>query len=321
VILLTGGTGFAGRHLALEFVAAGRQVRVLSRTPGRVILPDAVSWAQGDLTDPDSLREALCDVDTVVHAGAVLRDGLTPDIALERVNTGGTEALARVARDMGVRRFVHISSAGVYGDGRTASPHRESDTPVPGTPYERSKLSAEQALIATLEGSKVHWTILRPQGLYGPDRPATAAFFRMVAQKRFWLHGPAHVIVHPTHIADLTVAVRLVLDRNDLHHEVINIGGARSLEFQELISLIGVCVGRVPFQLSIPRWTRPLAALASQAWAAAGKPPALFARFSRAWVNRAVSIENARRLLGFAPVALEWGLDRTAAELRRQGLL
>lgn len=321
MILLTGGTGFVGRHLVHQFVADGRPVRVLSRTPGRIVLPDSVSWVQGDLTDPASLHAALRDIDTVIHAGAVLREGSTPNTALERVNTGGTEAVARVARDMGVRRFVHISSAGVYGGGYTASPHRESDTPHPVTPYERSKLSAEQALAMALEGSKVNWTVLRPQGLYGPDRPATAAFFRLVAHKRLWLHGPARVVVHPTHIADLAAAVRIVLDRDDLQQEVINIGGARWLEYYELISLTGARVGHVPYQFRAPRWTGHIATLTSRLWSAAGKPPALLERLSRNWINRAVSIDKARRLLGFEPLTLESGLDQTVAELRLGALL
>ena len=321
MILLTGGTGFVGRHLARQFIADARRVRILSRAPGRVALPDGVSWAQGDLADAESLRGALLDVRTVVHAAAVLPGERTPDASLERINAHGTETLARIARGMAVRRFVHISSAGVYGDGFTASPHREDDTPAPATPYERSKLLAEQALDKALEGSRVSWTVLRPTGLYGSDRPATAAFFCKVAQKRLWLHGAAHVVVHPTHITDLTAAVRLVLDRNDLHREVINIGGARWLEYPELISLTGASIGHVPYQLCAPRWTEHITAVAARAWGAIGNPPAVLARLSRRWVNRSVSIEKARRLLGFEPLALESGLDQTAAELRGVALL
>lgn len=321
MILLTGGTGFVGRHLVSQFVADNRRVRVLSRTPSTVSPTDSVSWALGDLADATSLRAALRDVRTVVHAAAALPGGLTPDADFERVNAVGTETLATAARQMGVRQFIHIGSAGVYGDGFTATPHRETDAPDPGTPYELSKLSAEGALASALEGSNVQWLILRPQGLYGHDRPATAAFFRMVARTKFWFHGSTRVLVHPTHVADLVAAVQLVVDRDDLQREVINIGGARPVEFPELISLIGANVGHTPFQFSVPRWTRPLAAMASQAWAAVGKPPSFLARLSRACVNRAVNTEKACRLLGFAPVALEWGLDQTAAELRQKGLL
>ena len=319
MILLTGGTGFVGRHLARQLLAEGRPVRVLSRTPGRVELPDAVAWVQGDLNDAASLRAALRDVDTVVHAGAVLSDGPAHDTALERVNIEGTQALARATREAGVSRFIHMSSAGVYGDGSSATPHRETDRPAPGNAYERSKLSAEHALVAALEGSPVHWTILRPQGLYGPDRPATAAFFDSVAKRRLWLHGPASVVVHPTHIEDLCAVVRLVLGRADLHQEVINVGGQRWLEYGELISLIGERVGHIPVQLRAPRWTARVAQLAVRAFSAARKqPPALLARLSRATINRAVDIDKALRLLGFAPVTLEWGLDQTVSLLHRK---
>ena len=321
MILLTGGTGFVGRHLARQLIADGRRVRVLSRTPGRVALPDAVSWAQGDLADVASLRVALRDVRTVVHAAAVLPSGQASDALLERVNADGTESLARLARDIGVRQFIHISSAEVYGDGYTAVPHLEGDTPHPGTPYQRSKLSAEHALTATFEGTDIRRIILRPPILYGPDGPATAAFFREVAHRRFWLHGPARAVMQPTYIADLAAAVRLVIDRDDLQHEVINVGGARSLEFRQWISLVGKRVGRTPFQLSAPRWTRRLGALAERAWRSAGQPPALLLRLARTWINTSVSIEKAREVLGFEPVTLEWGLDQTVAGLRKEGLL
>ena len=321
MILLTGGTGFVGRHLTSQFVTDGRRVRVLSRAPGRVPLPDAVSWARGDLAEPAALQAALRDVRTVVHAAALLAGGPTPGAAFERVNARGTETLARVARDAGVRQFIHISSAAIYGEGPIATPHSEDSTLCPGTLYQRSKLLAEHALTAALDGSDVHWTILRPPELYGPDRPQTIAFFRAVARRRLWLHGPARAIVQPTHVADLIAAVRLVIDRDDLRREVINIGGSQILEFRDFISLIGVRVGNVPLQLSAPPWTRPLAGLASQAWAAVGKPPAILTRLSRAWTNRALNIEKARSLLGFEPVALEWGLDQTVSDMRRNGLL
>ncbi len=318
MILLTGGTGFVGRHLARGLIADGQEVRVLSRTPRRATLPDAVSWARGDLNDPESLRSALVGVDTVVHAGALLGDGSAPDPALERVNVGGTDAIARAARDVGIRRFVHVSSAGVYGNGDAELPHRETDPPAPSTPYERSKLSAEQSLAAALEGSPVRWTILRPQGLYGPDRPATDAFFRLIANKRLWLHGPANVIVHPTHIDDLAAAVRLVVGRRDLHGEVINIGGERWLEYRELILLIGARMGHAPVQISAPRWTAQACALVAVCWNAFATVPPRLEGLSRVRINRAVDIEKARRLIGFRPVTLERGLDRTAEELRRR---
>ncbi|HEY8062891.1 MAG TPA: NAD(P)-dependent oxidoreductase [Gemmatimonadales bacterium] len=315
MILLTGGTGFVGRHLIHQFALDSRPVRVLSRTPGHVPVPAGVTWAAGDLRDVASLRVALHGVDTVVHAAAVLPGAALPDRDLEAVNSGGTDALARAARDASVTRFIHISSAGVYGDGVTATPHRESDEPSPGNTYERSKLGAERALAAAFAGSSVAWTILRPQGLYGADRPATAAQFREVATRRIWIHASARVMVHPTYIADLVTAVVLVIDRADLHAEVINIGGSRPLELPELIELIGARMGHTPFQLVPPRAAGRVAAIVARGWTAFGTPPAALTRQAREWINRAVAIDKARRLLGFEPVGLEYGLDQTAMKL------
>jgi nucleoside-diphosphate-sugar epimerase len=317
VILLTGGTGFVGRHLLQQLMIDSRPVRVLSRTPGRVTLPDTISWVAGDLRDTASLQAALRGIDTVVHAAAMLPGGALADRDLESANAGGTDAIARAAREAGVARFVHISSAGVYGDGKTAAPHRESDAPSPGNAYERSKLAAERALAVALAGSGVSWTILRPQGLYGADRPATAALFREVATRRVWVHGSARVIVHPTYIADLVTAVALVIDRADLHGEVINVGGSRSLELRALIALIGARMDHTPYQVVLPHAAGRVAALLARGWTTFGTPPAVLTRQAREWINRAVSIEKARRLLDFEPLALESGLDQTVAQLRQ----
>lgn len=321
VILLTGGRGFVARHLLRRLAADQCEVRVLSRSPGPLTTPDGVSWVQGDLVDPASIGRALKGVRTVVHAAGVLPGARARPEVYESVNVRGTEALARQAREARVRTFIHISSAGLYGDGSTSVPHEESDTPCPGTIYQRSKLRAELALQTALEESSVSWTILRPQFLYGPDQPATVRLFKSVARRQFWLHGPARALVHPTHVTDLVQAIGLVRARDDLHGEVINVGGGRSLDFRELIALIGARVGRRPIQLSAPGWTRTLARGAARGWKVVTPPPEILTRLMRSWITSAVSIEKARRLLRFEPMLLERGLSETADELRQMGSL
>jgi nucleoside-diphosphate-sugar epimerase len=312
VILVTGGTGFVGRSLVPRLVSAGHGVRVLSRASGTAGLPQSVQWAQGDLTRPATIRAALLGVDTVVHAAAVV--GGSDELLHQHVNAQGTAHLAAAAREAGVRSLIHVSSAGVYGDGTTATPHAEVDTPEPRTAYERSKLGAELALTEVLASSDVRWTILRPQGLYGPDRPATAAFFRTVARRRLWIHGPGQVIVHPTHVLDLVSAILLLLRRGDHQGEIFNIGGERAVHFRDLIEMVGRQMGRGPRQVALPalmgRWAR----LAQSLWPIG--TPALLDRLGRRIVNRSVSIEKIRAQLGFEPMALEFGLGQTAAALQ-----
>lgn len=294
---------------------------MLSRRGKPEEAPGGVEWAVGDLQDAASLARPLDGVSAVVHLAAMLPAGGRSDADLAALNAGGTEALAQAALAAGTPRFVHVSSAGVYGDNPRLEPLLETDPPAPGNGYERSKLSAERAVESTLSRSDVRWTILRPAGLYGADRPATAAFFRDVARRRLWLHGPVAVLVHPTHVRDLVGAIAAALDRDDLGGEVINIGGSRGLEYRELIGLIGTRVGRTPLQISAPAWCALPARGAAAAWRVVGTPPAALARLAKPRINRTVNTGKARRLLAFEPIPLERGLDETAAELRGKGLL
>jgi nucleoside-diphosphate-sugar epimerase len=318
VILVTGGTGFVGRRLVNQLAASGESVRVLTRNPGRATFPARVEAVTGDLADAGSLSRAVSGAQAVVHLAARLPAAGAAGAEIARVNAAGTEALAAAARAAGVARFVHGSSAGVYGDGTGTAPHRESDAPHPGNAYEHSKLAGETALRAALEGSTVAWTILRPSGIYGPGRPATAALFRDVAARRVWLHGPAPVIVHPTYVDDVVAAVQLVLKRG-VAGETFNVGGERSLDYVELIELIASRMGRGPRQLRAPRWTAAVAGAVASGWSATGRvPPSRLARLAVPVVNRAVDITLARRVLGFTPLPLERGLDETAAWVRSE---
>jgi nucleoside-diphosphate-sugar epimerase len=321
VIALTGGSGLVGRRLAQALTADDTLVRVLSRHPARVALPAAVQWSSADLTEPSTLGPALQSIDTVIHLAAALPGPGVPATALDRVNVAGTAALASAARVGGIRRFIHLSSAGVYGDGSAEEPHEEGGPVAPMTPYERSKLGGERALEAALEGSATAWTILRPTGLYAAERPATADFFAQVARRALWLHGPARVITHPMHVLDLVGAILATLRRDVLHGEVINLGGARPIEYRELIALVGERVGHTPWQVSAPRWSGRAAAGLGRAWRVLGDPPERLRRLAQGRVNRSVSLAKARRLLGYEPMPLERGLDETAAALRRAGRL
>lgn len=291
MILITGGTGFVGRHLIDRCTAERLPLRVLSRRAAPATLAPGVVWSTGDFTDVAALRGALAGVRTIIHAAAMLPASGASEAEFRRVNVTGTTTLAGLARESAVQQFVFVSTAGVYGDAGRA-PRTESDATNPSDTYSLTKLEAERALQRTLDGSAVRWTILRPPGLYAGDREETATLVRTVATRRLWLHGPTRVILQPTHVDDVARAAVTVAGRDDLGGEVLNIGGSRTLAYQELISLIGARVGHAPFQLSAPRWRT---------------------------VDRSISIERARRVIAFEPTPLDAGLDATVAELRRMG--
>jgi nucleoside-diphosphate-sugar epimerase len=323
MILVTGGSGFVGRALIARLVAQHLAVRTVTRQ--RDGLPEQLRHAAlqvmaGDLHDGALLERALDGVHTVVHlAGAVHG---TP-AQLEATNHQAAAALAAAARRAGVRWFVHLSSAGVYGDVPHAAASREDGALFAHTPYERSKLAGEQAVVAALAGSPVGHVVLRPAGLYGGMRPATQQFLSQVTARRWWLSAPPTVIVHPTYIDDVVHAVLACLQRPDLDGEVINIAGERALPLDEWALTVAHAIGTPLRRLALPSWavTPPARAITMAARALGLQAPARCVRAALPVISRALDTSKARARIGFTPVPMAQALGDTIAQARTLGAL
>jgi dihydroflavonol-4-reductase len=322
MILVTGGTGFVGRRLVEALATGGSAVRVLTRSPAHAnAVHERVTFVEANLLEPSSLPSAVQGVATIVHLAASL-PGSAGATHLAEINVDGTRNLARAACASAVSGFIHISSAGVYGDGDIEAPRTERDPVCAATAYERSKLASETAVLRELEGSATHWVILRPAGIHGPGRTATLTFLREVQRKTIWVHGSSRVIVHPTHVDDVVGAIRLVLARDDLDGEVFNIGGERPLPFAEFIELVARSLNRHLVQLRLPAAAgRGAAAIERAARGLGMQPPARLSRLARVLINRAVDTSKARRMLGLEPVPLEAGIGATVQWFRQEQLL
>lgn len=144
--LITGGAGFIGSHLAAELAARG-EVRVLDDlSTGRAGNLDGLSveLRRGDITDPETVREAMAGVDHVFHLAAFVSvpDSLRHPAACERVNGLGLVNVLEAAAAAGVRKVFFPSSAAVYGDDPTV-PKREEMSAPPRSPYALTKLAGE----------------------------------------------------------------------------------------------------------------------------------------------------------------------------------
>ncbi|HZP84877.1 MAG TPA: hopanoid-associated sugar epimerase [Chthonomonadaceae bacterium] len=150
--LVTGGTGFVGSHLARQLVARGERIRALVRPNSRrdnLADLDArrVDFVCGDLTDPDSLREAVRGCDLLYHVAADYRLWARDPQELYRANVDGTRHLLQAALDAGVSKVVYTSTVGALGLPKDGTPGTE-ETPVSEADmighYKRSKFLAEQ---------------------------------------------------------------------------------------------------------------------------------------------------------------------------------
>ena len=174
-VLVTGATGFIGRHLVPSLVQEGHVVDVVMR-PGAAPLSDT----GGGRTFSDLALEAseLDGVQTVFHLAGLAHEGVADasPAAFEAVNVAAPLNLLRASAAAGVPRFVFLSSIKVLGD-VTTRPFAHTDPCRPGDAYARSKAAAEAALRAEAKtGTRL--AIVRPPLVYGAG--VTANFFALL---------------------------------------------------------------------------------------------------------------------------------------------
>jgi len=178
-VLITGATGFVGRHLLattppLRSRAAVRSHLVPGLAPEQIVI--------GEIDDQTDWSSALSGIDGVVHLAArvhVMKPTANDRIEFERTNVSGTERLASAAAAAGVKRFVYLSSIKVNGESTGNRAFRADDVPQPQDEYARSKLAAELRLLDIEAASGMAVSIVRSPLVYGPG--VRANFLRLLS--------------------------------------------------------------------------------------------------------------------------------------------
>ncbi len=324
-VLLTGGSGFLGSHIAERLANEGTACRALvrERSDTRFLetLPN-VTLVRGSLSDPESLREALQGVDAVIHAAGLVKARRPADF--HRTNALGTETLIQaVAEVPNIRRFVLVSSlaaAGPSADGAPVSP----DAVAPVTHYGQSKAAAEA--IAKKASTRVPITILRPPAIYGPRDREILAFFSAVKWGVVPLTSPLDARLSMVYGGDCASACVAALDADVESGSIWYVEDGETNTFEQLMSYIETALGRsVWLRAPIPGPILWGAALATEIFGAVARRPVMLTRDKinelRAshWVCDAAPTRSA---LGWEPsVTFAHGAARTAEWYRTAGWL
>jgi UDP-glucose 4-epimerase len=169
-ILVTGASGFVGSAVLVALRARGLRLRAATRSARRRPPDDAV--VVGEIDGATDWSHALGGISTVIHLAArvhVMRETASDALAeFRRVNTQGTEHLARAALAAGVRRLVYVSSIKVNGEATLGRPFTPENAPNPLDPYGVSKWEAEVLLARVAKETGLEVVVVRPPLVYGP---------------------------------------------------------------------------------------------------------------------------------------------------------
>ena len=311
-VLVTGAGGFIGSHLTEQLVHHGEQVRAFVRYNSRgdrgllELLPpsvlDSVEVVFGDLRDADRVRRAAEGVSMIFHLGAHIGIpySYTSPRDVAETNVLGTLNVLEAAREHGVERVLHTSTSEVYGTARHV-PMDETHPLTAQSPYAASKIGADKLVESFHRSFGLPATIVRPFNTYGPRQSARAVIPTIITQA---LSGGEIRLgsLHPTRdwtfVTDTASAFIAVAGSDATIGETLNLGTGTETSIGDVISIVGLLVGRELVVETDPQRIRPAASE----------------------VDRLVA-ENARcrRLCGWRPaVSMEQGLADTVAWMTEQ---
>lgn len=322
-VLVTGATGFVGGHLVKRLINDGYSVRALVRK-GRDIsrFDRGVEIAYGDITESDSLDNAVRNVDVVYHLAAMVKEAGVPDSQFWKVNVEGTRNLLEVSHNLGIKRFIHVSTCGVHGD--IKNPPASEDYPFnPEDIYQKTKIESEKISVGFVKkGLPV--VIIRPTGVYGPGDRRLLKLFILIRERKFFIVGDGKTLFHPVYIDDLIDGLILAGEIPSAEGEAFIIGGERYLTLNELTELIAKTLNVPVRRLHLPVFpVRALAIAIEFTFKPLRIEPPLFRRrvdfFTK---NRAFDISKAKSILSYQPkVDIEDGIRLTVDWYKREGLL
>ena len=329
-LLVTGGTGFIGSHLAEEGRRRGAQVVVLGladrpeeRANAELLARQGVAIMPGSITDAELCERAMRGVTHVFHLAVAMREGGKRDDCFEAVNLEGTRRLLEAAGAGRVERFVYCGTIGIYGH-RAPGVTTEASPLHPGNIYERTKVAAEGLVRELAPSLGLPFTILRPADVYGPRDQRLLKLFRGVNAGRFPLFGDGSGRRHMVYVDDVVSAFFAACEHPAAAGEGMIVAGPRPCTLRELIEEVQRATGSRRFGRRLPLAPMLAAAAVVEDVCQALKvdPPIYRRRMDFFTSDSAFDTSRARRVLGWTPqVELDEGVRRTFQDYRQSGAL
>lgn len=250
-VIITGGAGFIGSHLARALIERGYHVVVIDNlsTGKKERIHPKAEFHHKDITNFDEIAPLFKNTEYVFHTAALPR--VQPSIQNPRsthdTNVTGTLNVLLAARDAGVKRVIYSASSSAYGDQKTLPLH-EDMKPNPSSPYGLQKLQGEMLCTLFSDIYNIQTASLRYFNVYGPGASTEGAYALVIGKFLAQRKNGAKLTVVPdgkqsrdfTHVGDVVRANLLAAESPNVGKgEVINIGGGSNKTVLGIAHLIG----------------------------------------------------------------------------------
>lgn len=246
-VFITGGSGFVGREVIQQLLAANHSVRALVRDVGLLNNMNGVDIVVGDTTQADSLQEHLSGCDAVIHLVGIIREFPARGVTFKKLHVTSTENVLHAAETQGVKRYLQMSANGT----------RENAV----TRYHQTKWEAEEQV----RQSNLDWTIFRPSLIFGPEDQ----FINMLAQLVKTLPlvpviGDGQYQLQPVSVIDIAQGFVSALDKPATIGNTYQCCGLQVFSYDQLLDLIAQMLGQAAGARKIhhPLWLmKPIVAI------------------------------------------------------------
>lgn len=306
--LITGATGFVGGHIAEACKARGLAVSTIARPESdtRFLERIGVTIHRGDLTDANVVGKAVDGAEAVIHCAAKVGDW-GPVEAYRAVNVDALGHLLEACKGRTLRRFVHLSSLGVY----EARHHHGTDEsePLPERHidgYTTTKVESEHLALRYHREHGVPVVVLRPGFVYGPrDRALLPKLIDALRSGRLKYLGGGKLALNSIYVANLVDAVFLALEKPEAVAQVYNLTDDDGMTKERFIEAVADGMGLVK-----PKQVLPLPIANLIAWlllnhprmaSMFGAPNMSPAQRKFLLLNLDFCIDKAKRELGYQP--------------------
>ena len=286
MILVTGATGFVGRHIVRALRDRGKPVLALVHTPERaqVIGDTGAEIIAGDILEPASLQRIPSEVEAVVHLVGIISE--RGHQTFQGVMHQGVRNVVGWAKGAGVRRIVHMGALGVRED--------------PKLPYFYAKWQGEQVVAQ----SGIPYTIFRPSIQFGEGDEFINKLAAVV--KAFPLVpivGSGKALFHPIAVEEVAECFARALDDSAFEDRTVELGGPEHLTYEQIIDIIARTLGvrRVKVHLPVSAMQVPVALMQLLL----PRPPATQGQLDMLKVDNITEVDATERAFGFTPRSLE----------------